>query len=250
MFGYFKTKEFIISLLSVLILGGLGYVFFFNVFLPSYTSHGESVVVPDISKMPLDEARKKLKEADLLMAVKDSLYLPNITPMTVLKQEPAPSSTVKPDRTVFLTISKAVPPMVKMPKVVDLSIYQAKAKLESWKLQVKEIRKVPDIARNVVLRALLEGKDIKEGTDIPQGTGITLIIGEGEKIQSFARVPSVIGMQYNEAASKLSMAGLSIDPQWDPADGDGKAYKQVPEKDSVRRGQGVTVWFHSKGPSN
>ncbi len=250
MFRYFKTKEFFISLTAVVVVAFLGYMFFFNIFLPSYTHHGESVVVPEVSKLQIEEARKKLNEANLLMEIKDSLYLPGITPMTILKQEPPASSTVKPDRTIFLTISKAVPPMVKMPKVVDLSIYQAKSKLESWKLQVKEVRKVPDIARNVVLRALLDGKDIKEGENVPQGTGITLIIGEGEKIQSFVRVPSVIGLLYNEAASRLSSAGLSIDPQWDPADGDGKAYKQVPEKDSLRRGQGVSVWFHSKGVSN
>jgi beta-lactam-binding protein with PASTA domain len=249
MFRYFITKEFWITAILIVAAYIVGYIYFFNVFLPSYTNHGESVVVPDVHKLTLKEAKEKLNASNLDADIKDSVYLPNMTPLTVLKQEPEPSSTVKPNRTVFLTISKAIPPMVKMPKVVDLSIYQAKSKLESWKLQVKEIRKVPDIARNVVLRALLDGKDIKEGTDVPQGTGITLIIGEGEKMQGFTRVPSVVGLTYNEAALKMSGAGLNLEPVYDAVHGDGKAYKQYPEKDSVRRGQGVQVWFHATKPN-
>lgn len=249
MFRYFKTKEFFLSLIIAITVGAVGYFYFFNIFLPSYTNHGESVVVPDVAKMSIDEAKAKLKEADLLAEVKDSIYLPNTTGSVVLKQFPGPSSTVKPERTVFLTISKSIPPNVKMPKVVDLSIYQAKSKLESWKLQVKEVRKVPDIARNVVLRALLDGKDIKEGTDVPQGTGITLVIGEGEKISlGYSKVPSVIGLRYEEAGPKLSSMGLNMLAKYDETNGDQKAFKQEPSGDSLKRGQTVTVWFHALKP--
>lgn len=249
MFKYFKTKEFFLSLVLVVSVGALAYFYFFNFFLPSYTHHGESVIVPDVSKMSLEEAKAKLKEADLLAEIKDSIYMPNTTGSVVLKQFPGPSSTVKPERTVFLSISKSIPPNVKMPKLIDLSVYQAKSKLESWKLQVKEVRKVPDIARNVVLRVLLDGKDIKEGTEVPQGTGITLVIGQGENInRGYAKVPNVIGLRYEEAAPRISSAGLNLNAQYDDINGDGKAYKQSPTGDSLKRGQDVTVWFHALKP--
>lgn len=247
MWRYFRSKEFFLSLLALFAVGIIGYLFVFYVFLPSYTQHGESVVVPDVNKLSYKEAEKKLDKADLDVEVRDSIYLPGLPPLSVVKQYPQPSSTVKPGRTVFLTLNKTVPPSVKMPKVVDLSVYQAKAKLESWKLQVKDIRKVPDIARNVVLKALLDGKEIKEGTEIPQGTGIVLVIGEGLR-EVFVKVPNIIGLNYSEASAKLSGAGLTLNPVYDNSAGDGKIYDQYPKPDgdSVKQGWPVDAFIKGK----
>lgn len=247
MLSYFKSKEFFISLFGVIVAGVLAYLFIFYVFLPSYTQHGASAVVPDVNKLPYKEAMDKLSDADLDYEVRDSIYLPNVAPQSVVKQYPLPASTVKPGRTVFLTLNKTVPPMVKMPKVVDLSVYQAKARLESWKLQVEDIKKVPDIAKNVVLRTLWKGKEIKTGTEIPQGTGIVLVIGEGLK-ENFVQVPNVIGLSYNDALQALSEAGLNINPVYDNSSGDGRIYDQYPkpEGDSVKEGWPVDIFIRGK----
>lgn len=249
MLSYFKSKEFFLSLLGVIVAGILMYLFIFYVFLPSYTHHGSSAIVPDVNKLPYKEAMDKLSDADLDYEVRDSIYLPNVAPQSVVKQYPLPASTVKPGRTVFLTLNKTVPPMVKMPKVVDLSVYQAKARLESWKLQVEDIRKVPDIAKNVVLRTLYKGKEIKTGTEIPQGTGIVLIIGEGLK-ESFVEVPNVIGMSYSDALQALSEVGLNINPVYDKSNGDGRIYDQYPkpEGDSVKEGWPVDIFIRGTAP--
>lgn len=246
MFRYFISREFLLTLLAYIALCIVGYVLVFYMFLPNYTHHGASVVVPDVMKMSIKEAEEKLDDADLEFKVTDSIYLPNTPKESIVKQYPQASSTVKPGRTIFLTVSKTIPPTVKMPKVVDLSVYQAKAKLESWKLQVKEVRKVPDIARNMVLRVLYEGKDIKEGTDILQGSGVVLVIGAGAN-QKFARVPNVIGMSYSEAASRISASGFGASPIPDGKSGDGKVYDQYPKGDSAKQGSNVDLMFHGVG---
>lgn len=246
MFRYFISREFFLTVLAYIALCVVGYILVFYMFLPNYTHHGASVVVPDVMKLSVKEAEEKLDDADLASKVTDSIYLPNTPPLTIVKQYPQASNTVKPGRTIFLTINKSVPPTVKMPKVVDLSVYQAKAKLESWKLQVKEVRKVPDIARNMVLRVLYEGKDIKEGTDILQGSGVVLVIGAGAN-QKFARVPNVIGMPYSEAASRITAAGFGVSPIPDGKNGDGKVYDQYPKGDSARQGGNVDLMYHGVG---
>lgn len=249
MLVYFKSKEFFLTLLGLISVAILGFLFIFYVFLPNYTKHGSSVVVPDVQKLGYKEAINKLDRAGLDIEVRDSLYMPNVAPLTVIKQNPSPASTVKPGRTVYITLNKSVPPMVKMPKVVDLSVYQAKARLEGWKLQVQDIKRIPDIAKNVVLKAQYKGKEIKEGTEIPQGSGIILIIGEGLK-ESFVEVPDVSGLSFDEAREKLGVAGLNINAVYDNSSGNNRIYDQYPKPkgDSVKQGWPIDVFIHGKEP--
>jgi len=182
MFAYFKSREFFLTILAMMLISILGYLFVFFVFLPSYTEHGESVLVPDVSKIPYKEAEKKLEDAGFRIETRDSVYMPDLPPLTVIKQYPSPLTSVKPDRTILLTLNKIVPPTVKLPALLDMSVYQAKSQLESHKLMLKDIKKIPDIARNMVLKVMVKGKEIKEGTELPQGTGVTLVVGEGGAI--------------------------------------------------------------------
>lgn len=249
MWIYFKSKEFFLTLFGLILGAVLLFLFIFYVFLPSYTKHGASIVVPDVSKLNHKEAVRKLENAGLDVEVRDSMFVPNMKGLTVLRQTPMATSTVKPGRTVYLTLNKTVPPRVKMPKVVDLSVYQAKARLEGWKLQVQDIEKVPDIAKNVVLKAKYNGKDIKEGTEIPQGSGIVLVIGKG-LAEVLVEVPSVTGLSYEEAREKLEGAGLYINPVYDNSPGSNQIYDQYPkaEGDSVKQGWPIDVFIHGKEP--
>ena len=106
---------------------------------------------------------------------------------------------------------------------------------------------MPDIAKNVVLRTLCKGKEIKTGTEIPQGTGIILVIGEGLK-ENFVEVPNVIGLSYNDALQTLSDVGLNINPVYDNSGGDGRIYDQYPkpEGDSVKEGWPVDIFIRGK----
>lgn len=246
MLRYFISREFFLTILLYIGICVVGYVLVFYAFLPNYTHHGESVIVPDVMKLSVKEAAEKLDDADLEYRVTDSIYLPNVAAEAIVKQYPQASNTVKPGRTIFLTVNKKIPPTVKMPKVVDLSVYQAKAKLESWKLEVKEVRKVPDIARNMVLRVLYDGKDIKEGTDILQGSGVVLVIGAGVS-ERYLKVPNVIGMPYTDAATRISAAGFGVTPIPDGKSGDGKVYDQYPKGDSAKQGGNVDLMYHGVG---
>ncbi|MFN0201276.1 MAG: PASTA domain-containing protein [Bacteroidia bacterium] len=246
MLSYFKSREFFLTLLGLILAAVLGYFFVFYAFLPLYTQHGEAVLVPDVRKMGFQDADRKLSKADLDFEVSDSVYIPGTPPLSVIKQYPDPLSVVKPGRTIMLTLNKRVPPKVKLPKVLDMTVYNAKATLESRKLTIKSIEKVPDIARNAVLKVLVNGKEIKEGTEVAQGTAVTLIIGEGLK-EVFVKVPDLVGKTYSEALSILQTSSLGLGSvEYQVGGGpSGRIFRQYPlsEEDSVKQGWPIDIWI-------
>lgn len=249
MWSYFRSREFILIILGLILASGLGYLVLFWMILPIYTKHGESVLVPDVSKLTFKQAVSKLDNADLDIEVRDSVYMPNLPALTVLKQYPTPLSVVKPGRTVFLTVNKIKPPMVKLPKVVDIPVYIAKRTLESWKLAVTDIREVPDVAKGHVLKVLAAGKEIRTGTEIPQGTGVVLIIGAGLK-DNYVKMPILTGLTYSQGLAALQDANLGVgNVIYEEGAGPvGKIFRQYPlsEEDSVKAGWPVDIWISGK----
>ena len=64
-----------------------------------------------------------------------------------------------------------------MPDLVNLSLRQAKAKLESSGLKMGELTYTPDIAKNAVLKQFARGVEIEKGTSIVKGATIDLEMG-------------------------------------------------------------------------
>src|SRR4029078_11341463 len=71
--------------------------------LNSYTRHGESLTVPDIKGMKIQDAERVLGEKKLRFVITDSLYFPDKPTSSVLEQNPVPQSKVKEGRVVYLT---------------------------------------------------------------------------------------------------------------------------------------------------
>ena len=180
MLRYFVSREFIITLLLFLGVGFGTYYYFFEVYMPTFTLHGKTIIVPNLYKQDVKLATENLKKLGLDAEIKDSIYNPAYPAFVVLKQYPADSALAKPGRKVLLMLNKKLPTFTRIPRLVDLSVYQAKENIELKKLIVKQVLTVPDLAKNIVLKATLEdGKPAEAGKDVPQGTKITLTIGGG-----------------------------------------------------------------------
>ena len=95
-----------------------------------------------------------------------------------------------------------------MPALVDLSLRQAKALLQTYNLQLGTVRKLPDMAKNAVLRVTYQGKVIKPGTMINKGSYIDLYVGSGQG--RAVNLPFFIGMSRVEALSEIDRLGLII----------------------------------------
>jgi eukaryotic-like serine/threonine-protein kinase len=198
------VKHFSISLLIVLIiswavLASLGV----------YTKHGESASVPDFNGLTMGQISKLESSKDFELVVIDSVYDVTKPKGSVISQEPLPHSHVKAGRKIYLTLVASMPEQVSMPDLVDLTLRQATAILQSYGLKLGGISQVPDIANNAVLRQLFHGRSIAKGKLLTKGSTIDLVVGSGlggDKVQ----IPFLIGKTRQEAVMELRRFSLNL----------------------------------------
>jgi beta-lactam-binding protein with PASTA domain len=155
-------------------------LFFFYGYLPSTTNHGETITVPDVQNQHLNDLEDILVGRNLRYTVNaDSGYNADQEPLTVIDQFPKANSQVKENRRIYVTLNARKPPLVKMPDLKDKSLMISQITLQSYGLKLGKIDYRPDMAPNVVLDQLYEGKSISAGTMIPKGAKIDLYIGDG-----------------------------------------------------------------------
>jgi len=241
-------------LLVMLAVGALLLFTFFFIYLPITTHHGETIVVPKVTGMRLDALEDYLDDHDLRYFVDDSSYNPRIQPFTVLTQDPAPGERVKEDRKIYISVSMKHPPVIKMPTLTGGSMKNAQMILRSYDLVVGEIKLVPNLEQNAVLKQLVNGKEIAPGAPIAKGTRVDLEVGDGLGNQEFP-VPNVVNMPADEATTLLVGQGLQVgEIFYQPAEegqADGTVVKQRPVAGpgaTIRMGQLVDLWVAGQEP--
>lgn len=179
MFKANSLKHLIIHIVIILILFiGIIWCFFF-VYLPSTTSHGETIIVPKVTGMNIAEIEALLSSKNLNYQINDSSYSAGVKPFTVLDQNPAEGSQVKKNRKIYLSISAKNPPKVKMPKLVEMSLKSAEITLKSYDLKLGDVKYVSSPYPNLVLDQLVEDDPIAAGAYLSKGTTINLLVGDG-----------------------------------------------------------------------
>lgn len=208
--------------------------------------------------MPYSQAEKVLKERGFDIEIQDSIYSDTAAPLSVLRQFPDADAVVKANRTVYLTINRAVPPSIEMPNLEGMSFRTAQMVLKQYNLKVKDTIFKPDFAKNAVLEQQYNGERIKPGTKIEMGSGITLVLGSGLGQDEF-NVPNLYALTYTEAIMLLQTTGLSagaVIPDPDVKDtSNAYVYRQSPERftydrryNRIRPGQTIDLWLSSQKP--
>ncbi|WP_080058590.1 PASTA domain-containing protein [Spirosoma aerolatum] len=231
----------IVSLLVVLFLG------FFFVYLPFTTNHGQTITVPDVTKLSFEEMQNLLEDRDLRYEVSDCTFVAGWQPLTVFQQYPRPNAKVKEGRKIYITLVKRMAPMVSMPNLTDLTLRSAELNLKSLGLEKGETTYVPDVAKNSVLRQLYNGKEIAPGTPVPKGAMIDLEVGDGLGSTMF-EVPNVVGLPLDEARLTIQGSNLKVGTiisVEDPEKEVGTVVRQRPEARSgerIRVGEAMDLW--------
>lgn len=233
-------------------------IFFIFVFsLNWFTHHDQSKTVPSVLGKSFDAARETLENAGFEVEIQDSIYVDTTRPLQVLKQVPEGDEVVKVNRTVYLTINRAVPPMIDMPNIVGYSYRSAEMALKNANLRPGDTTFKPDFAKNAVLEQWFNGAVIKPGTKIRMGSTIDMVLGDGVGDLKFV-VPSLIGLTYCEAKARLATAGVSFGVVM--AEGiqdtcNAYIYKQSPERFDydgkfryIRSGQLMDIWLQTEKP--
>ena len=232
----------------------------FTVFILSLnwlTNHGKSRTVPSVTGKNFDEAVALLKKQGFDIVVQDSVYVDTLKKFTVIKQFPEGDAVVKVNRNVYITVNRAVPPMIEMPNLIGYSFRSAEMVLKNNNLKFGDTTFKPDFARYSVLEQLYKGSSIAPGTKIRMGSTIDFVLGSGVGEEEFS-VPGLIGMTYGQAKGILEENGLVVLPIASAGVYDTMnafIYRQEPEKFDdggkrikIRTGQMITVFLQTDKP--
>jgi beta-lactam-binding protein with PASTA domain len=253
-FRFLTSKPLWVNILA----GFISLVVLLLIFLGSLdiiTHHGKTMKIPAVVGQSIDEARKTLESQGFEIQIQDSIYNDTIPPLQVIKQFPEADNLVKVNRTVYLTINRALAPEVDMPNLLSMTFRNAEMVLRRYGLKLGDTLFKPDFARNSVLDQIYKGESIKPGTKIQQGSEITLVLGNGVGLEFI--VPDLFGLSYREARSAISEAGLivgSVVPDADVADTmNAFVYRQNPDRydyekqvNHIRQGQIVDLWLSAQ----
>ena len=235
-------------LIVVIVLQLLGWI----------TKHGEYLTVPAVAGKQTTEAIKLLEDKGFDVVIQDSIYTDTATRGIVLKQLPDANSTVKINRTVYLTVNRYVPPLIVMPSLEGKSLSYALDVLQKSHLMLGDTTYRPDFMKGTVIEQYFKGSRITPGTKLPWGSRITLVIGGGLDEENMI-VPDLFGMTYGEAKTQLDTLGILVNPVMDGNIKDtinAYIYKQSPAHfdeenrlQFIRSGMVMDVWLQTEKPS-
>ncbi len=234
-----------IALGIILLLGTL-------VWLKIYTHHGQAITVPNLAGLTEDEVDEVTSSRRLRYVVIDSVFSTEMPRGTVLKQNPEANSRVKKNRKIFLTMNAVNLEMVSMPRLVGLSIRQARLALHNAGLILGDIKYKRDYAINNVLQQMYYDSVINEGTEITKGAIIDLVLGMGVSEET-TRVPDLVGMLLSEATEMiadfyLNTGAITYDESMENEEDSARAFiwRQYPEFEEFKRmnmGMQVDIWI-------
>ena len=178
-FFSFKTNKFfwlnIIAMIVVVIVMVFGVLKWLDI----HTHHGETVMVPDVKGMTVEEATKMFRNHGLVCVISDTKYVKDEAAGIILDLKPGVGEKVKEGRTVYLTVNTLDIPLRVIPDVADnSSLRQAEAKLQSAGFNLTEIQLIHG-EKDWVYGVKYQGRQLTAGEKIPMGASLTLMVGDG-----------------------------------------------------------------------
>jgi len=248
---FFTSRRFLINLLLA-VASSILIIWSTLAFLDYYTSHGETIAVPDISGLSAEEIQDITNQKKLRFEIVDSLYVADKPKGTALDQDPPAEALVKEYRTIYVTMNSYHPPRVSMPRLVDRSLRSVVIITENMGLKLGDYEYVPDLCTGCVLKQKYKGKEIEEGTLIPKGAEIELVIGMGIS-EDRIKVPLLIDLKLDSTISLLqhyllNLGGENYDETVQTLEDslEARVYKQAPvysEKTYIPLGSSIDVWL-------
>ncbi|MDG5767343.1 PASTA domain-containing protein [Balneolales bacterium ANBcel1] len=203
-FHFFTDRKLYYLLGGLILFGGISLIAMDRYIMPAYTNYQDGITVPDVSRMPLEQAALMLEERGLrheLAAKRSNEAFP---PDFVIDQTPAAGMIVKPNRKVYITVNATSTPTVVVPEVENLSLRNATIQLENSGLQVGNITYESSRFRNSVLR-----QSIPSGRRVDQNTTVDIVVGDGLGT-AMVSIPDISNMHLTEAQNVLREAGLRV----------------------------------------
>lgn len=177
--------------------------------LSVYTRHGQSLTLPNLKGLKIEEAESVLRQKGLRYVITDTVFVDKLPKLAVAEQNPAPNSKVKEGRIIYLSINSDASATVLMPNLINSSLRYAETVISGMGLLVGTVTYKPDIAQNAVLDQLWKGQSMQPGAKLPKGSSIDLIVGDGSG-GALVPLPNLNGLSLNDATNVLQASLLQL----------------------------------------
>lgn len=204
---------------------------------------GSPGTIPAVANKTVAQAQQLLNEAGFQSSTRD-VFDDDVPSGLVVGTEPAAGTETRKFQPVALFVSKG-PQLFELPKLTGLTLEEAKSELNKAEMALGTVTEKFDegIAAGMVL-----AQDPASGTPARHGTPVALTVSKGpEPIP----VPSVVGMDEDDAVDAIEAAGLKADVAKDKVNDrnvpKGSVAAQSPPNGTLTRGGTVTLTI-SDGP--
>ena len=198
-----------------------------------------SVSLPDVSTIPVDEAKKKLDELGVKYEIIEE-YSNEVEAGKVISQKPGAGTSYDKSKNspVKLTVSKGAK-LVKMPKIKGLKYDEAVAELEKNELVAERVEETSQtVQEGIVIK-----QDVTENQDINAGTTVKVYVSIGSGLEKVS-VPYVVDLDVEEAKKQLTEKKLEVNVTYkeDTSKSNGVVLKQSVDVGSVvEEGSAITL---------
>ncbi|MCG8389562.1 MAG: PASTA domain-containing protein [Cytophagales bacterium] len=250
-----SLKGFILHALIIFVVAMGASLLFFYTYLPYATNHGETITVPDLYGIKMEDIDEFVTKRNLRYEINDSTFSDDHPPLTILKQYPKAGSKVKENRKIFISVNRVTPPSVPFPHqlVGSSSLRGVEAVLKSNELKRGKIIYRPSQFFDLVLDMQYNGESLKEGDFIPKGSTIDLVVGDGYASRSF-KTPKLVGLELEEALFYIKGVRLDlgiVTVESDTAGEKSFVIKQQPQEGrTVQLGDLVDLWIVPESDSS
>lgn len=248
------SKTFLANALLA-ILGFVAAYFILRWSLDMATHHEQKIEVPDLAGLNYLDAQVVLEEQKLNFEILDSSEFNNAYEgHAVWVQYPKAGSFVKEGRPIRLTINPTKEPLIELPDLIERTKRRAVYDLRTKGFRVGELTYVPYIGKDVVVKVLLKGKEVKGPGLFPKGTQFDLVLGGGLSSEKVI-VPWLARKTFAEAEESLLANSLNLGVVFWELDtlnkeeidsNAARVYRQDPEVNTnfgVPMGSSVDLWL-------
>lgn len=201
--AFVKTLVFSVLFVVLAVVGSL-------IALNRATNHGQSIAVPNLKYLTLEDALDSLVAKGLEYEVIDSTHYVSQAPVgSVVDQFPVPYAEVKLGRKILLTTNPASLPKYPLPSFKDQLLSYVRGKFSSKGFRIDSTVIIPDLSHDLVLKVMdKKGQTAREGDLYETGTGFVFYISGGETGGN-TFLPNLIGLKYAEALLLIESKGMS-----------------------------------------
>jgi serine/threonine protein kinase len=161
-----------------------------------------SIVVPDVTNKPLEEADRILAAARLDSRVTSRQFSATVSPGYVISQNPEDGRKVTEGATVELVISEGKE-QIAVPNLINRTQSEASQLLGDAGLQLGQVSREP---RDSSEEGRVISQTPRPNSQLSRGDSVDLVVSTGRRM---VQVPSLVGDSQDGAQAKLRELGLS-----------------------------------------